>query len=121
MSKLDTYKSIEHYAINPRSRENILSLELLRHRTELDAIWLAYSMAKDADDIEPITNLYMGGRSHTEEDPLANNKVKIEKAADLREMPVEDSLKIYRDICASVGISIDPDALLDKRGKDARS
>ena len=121
MSKLDTYKSIEHYAKNPNSSESIISFRLLQRRAELDISCKAYSLAPTAEDIDTITKIYLGVKD------LGERKASSDKEADMQNLtadalahlPRVQQLDIYTKLCASAGYDIDPSTLLDKRGEDA--
>jgi hypothetical protein len=118
MSKLDTYKSIEHYAKNPHSPENILSLRLLRRRTELDSIWKSFAVATDAESLEGLLNLYLGIKDTATNDHSDTKSAEL-TAPMLMSMSREQQIEVYTKLCASAGYNIDPSTLLDKRGKDA--
>ena len=111
MSGLDTYKSIEHFARNPHAPENILSLAMLRRKTETRATWEANAVL-GPENLEEKTDIFLGALAketkHTNAEPDILDGI--------MDKPLEDQLDMYAKLCASAGYSIDPQALLDKTG-----
>lgn len=114
MTRLDTYKSIEHFAKDPTSAENLLSLAMLRRRTEIDASWHTLSVLGPEELAEKVS-LYMGAVDDKGNVNGTNNK---DIVADLVSMNRDEQIANYIKLCKEAGIDIDPQALLDKAGNN---
>lgn len=114
---LDTYKLIERYAKHPKDPMARLGFYTLLKRAVTTKDWNAVTNG-GIDNAELFGNIYLGVVGG----PSNSSPAKRVLTGDaLLAMSTAEQDSLYTKLCASVGIEIDPQALVNKRKENKQT
>jgi hypothetical protein len=101
--EFDTYRGLERFATDPNKPENLLAFNCLCKQAETRAVWQAVSNF-GADKLEDAIKLITGSTGEeTKKDKAINS---LDNFMDMSE---SEQLKIFNDLCESLGCKVDPE------------